>query len=216
MPDLLDAILAFFLALVVVWISTPVVKSLAWRIGAIDEPNERSLHATPTPKLGGLAILIAVEIAGLLFLPETEQTHAILIGAAVIAGVGVIDDVFTIGAGPKLLGQIIGSSIPPFNGVRLGAFTLPFVGAVDPSSVHLLTIPLLDQNVDLGHLLTIIGFVAVINVINLIDGVDGLAAGVCAISAAAFGIIAFSLQRDPAGVQNPRDPQLLADAGLGP
>ena len=57
MPDLLDAFLAFALALVVVWISTPVVKSLAWRIGAIDEPRERGLHQFPTPRLGGLAIL---------------------------------------------------------------------------------------------------------------------------------------------------------------
>ena len=49
--------LAFFLALVVVWIATPVVKSLAWRIGAIDEPRERGLHQFPTARLGGLAIL---------------------------------------------------------------------------------------------------------------------------------------------------------------
>ena len=198
-PETISAVFAFALAAGLAWLLVPFAEKIAWRIGAIDEPNERSLHATPTPKLGGLAILIAVEIAGLLFLPETEQTHAILIGAAVIAGVGVIDEVFTIGAGPKLLGQIIGSSIPIFNGVRLGAFTLPFVGAVDPSSVHLLTIPLLDQNVDLGHLLTIIGFVAVINVINLIDGVDGLAAGVCVISAGTLCIIALSLDRNTAG-----------------
>ena len=57
MPNLPDAILAFGLALVVVWIATPVVKSLAWRIGAIDEPRERGLHQFPTPRLGGLAIL---------------------------------------------------------------------------------------------------------------------------------------------------------------
>ena len=57
MPDVLDAILAFALALVVVWISTPVVKSLAWRIGAIDEPRARGLHQMPTARLGGVAIL---------------------------------------------------------------------------------------------------------------------------------------------------------------
>ena len=57
MPNLLDAFLAFVLALVVVWISTPVVKALAWRIGAIDEPRARGLHQFPTPRLGGLAIL---------------------------------------------------------------------------------------------------------------------------------------------------------------
>ena len=58
--DLLDAILAFSLALVVVWIATPVVKALAWRIGAIDEPRARGLHQMPTARLGGLAILAGV------------------------------------------------------------------------------------------------------------------------------------------------------------
>ena len=65
MPDLLDAFLAFALALVVVWISTPVVKAMAWRIGAIDEPRERGLHQFPTPRLGGLAILAGVLASGL-------------------------------------------------------------------------------------------------------------------------------------------------------
>ena len=64
MPDLSDAFLAFGLALVVVWISTPVVKSFAWRIGAIDEPRARGLHQFPTPRLGGLAILIGIIAPG--------------------------------------------------------------------------------------------------------------------------------------------------------
>src|SRR4051812_11459987 len=125
-PETISAVFAFAVAAGLAWLLVPFAERIAWKIGAIDEPNERSLHATPTPKLGGLAILVGVEVAGLLFLPETQQTYAILIGAAVIAMVGVIDDVFTIGAGPKLLGQVIGSAIPIFNGVRLGAFTLPF------------------------------------------------------------------------------------------
>ena len=69
MPTLLDAILAFCLALVVVWIATPVVKTLAWRIGAIDEPRERGLHQLPTARLGGLAILAGIVAAGLVLLP---------------------------------------------------------------------------------------------------------------------------------------------------
>src|ERR671935_5415 len=88
MPNLSDAFLAFALALVVVWISTPVVKSLAWRIGAIDEPRARGLHQFPTPRLGGLAILAGVIAAGLAFLPNDQQTRGILIGAAGVRGGG--------------------------------------------------------------------------------------------------------------------------------
>ena len=65
-------------------------------------------------------------VAGALFLPTVAETRAILGGAAVIAAVGVVDDVYVLGAAPKLLGQVVAASIPVFNGVRLGAFTLPF------------------------------------------------------------------------------------------
>jgi UDP-GlcNAc:undecaprenyl-phosphate GlcNAc-1-phosphate transferase len=60
-------------------------------------------------------------------------------------------------------------------------------------------VPLLDR-VTVGHVLTIVGFVAVMNVINFIDGVDGLAAGVCLISAVTLSIIAVSLDRPGAAV----------------
>jgi UDP-GlcNAc:undecaprenyl-phosphate GlcNAc-1-phosphate transferase len=198
-PETIYALYAFGLAALIAWVLVPVAERIAWKVGAVDTPNERSLHAAPTPKLGGLAILVAVLVAGALFLPTVNQTRAILGGAAAIAALGVIDDIFELGALPKLLGQIVAASIPVFNGVRLGGFTLPFAGAVDPTTVELFKLPLVGQ-VDLGHLLTIVGIVAVINVINFIDGVDGLAAGVCVISAVTLAVIALSLERTSAGV----------------
>ena len=198
-PDVIDAFYAFVLAGVLAWLLVPVAERVAWKVGAIDVPNDRSLHTEPTPKLGGLAILVAVLASGALWLPEVEQTRAVLGGAAVIAAVGVLDDIFELGALPKLLGQIVAASIPVFNGAKLGAFTLPFVGGVDPSSVDLFVLPLVGH-VDLGHVLAIVGIVAVINVINFIDGVDGLAAGVCVISALTLSVIALSLDRTSAAV----------------
>jgi UDP-GlcNAc:undecaprenyl-phosphate/decaprenyl-phosphate GlcNAc-1-phosphate transferase len=197
MPNLTDAFLAFALALVVVWISTPVVKSLAWRIGAIDEPRERGLHQFPTPRLGGLAILAGVLAAGLAFLPNDQQTRGILIGAAVIVAVGVADDLLELSADVKLAGQILAAVIPVASGVRVDTFTLPFMG-----------------HVDLGHAsypLTVLGIVAVMNMVNFIDGVDGLAAGVCTIAGLTFAVIALSLNRNAAGVLA----MLTAGASLG-
>ena len=198
-PETIYALYAFAVALVLAWTLVPFTERLAWRIGAIDRPRDRSLHVVPTPKLGGLAILVGVLVAGALFLPTVAQTRAILGGAAVIAAFGVLDDVFELGAGPKLVGQTIAAAIPVFNGVRLGGFTVPFAGSVDPSSVDLFTLPVLGD-VDLGHVLTIVGIVAVANVINFIDGVDGLAAGVCVISAVTLSVIALSLDRTSAAV----------------
>ena len=198
-PETIFALLAFAVAAALAWVLVPPAEALARRLGAIDHPNERSLHRAPTPKLGGVAILIGVVVAGLLFLPWAPPTRAILGGAAVIAVVGILDDVLDLDPLPKLGGQIVASAIPVFNGVSVGALTLPFVGDVSPSSVELFTLAPLGE-VNLGHLLTIVGFVAIINVINLIDGVDGLAAGVCAISAATLAVIALSLDRNGAGV----------------
>ncbi len=185
--DASDAVLAFVFAASVAWSLVPAAESIARRIGAMDEPNPRGMHDVATPKLGGLAILVAVLGAGLIWLPWDYQTRAILGGALAITTVGVIDDVFTLPALPKLLGQTAAALIPVVLGdVRADVITLPFV-----------------QGFDLGWVsypATVIGIVAVINVVNFIDGVDGLASGVCAISAAALAVIAISLSRYEAGV----------------
>ena len=197
MPSVLDAILAFALALVVVWISTPVVKAMAWRIGAIDEPRARGLHQMPTPRLGGVAILAGILASGLVFLPSDQQTTGILIGAAVIVAVGVADDLLDLSADVKLAGQVLAAVVPVAAGVRVETMTLPFAGHIDLG--------------DLSYPLTVIGIVAVMNIVNFIDGVDGLAAGVCTIAALTFAVIALSLDRNAAGVLA----MLTAGAALG-
>ena len=198
-PDAIDGLFAFLVAVSIAWLLVPLTERAARRLNAIDQPRERSLHEAPTPKLGGLAILCGVLVAGVLFLPWAPLTRAILGGAALIAAVGVLDDVFDLPASVKLLGQIVAAMIPVFNGVWVSDFTLPFVGGIRLDDVLFHQVPMLG-NVRVGHVLTVLGFVAVMNVINFIDGVDGLAAGVCLISAATFAVIALSLDRPGAGV----------------
>jgi UDP-GlcNAc:undecaprenyl-phosphate GlcNAc-1-phosphate transferase len=210
MPSSLDALFAFFLAGVLALLLVPFTDRLARRVGAIDFPNERSLHEAPTPKLGGLAILAAVLVTGLIWLPWDGETRAILIGAMLIAAVGLLDDLYDLNAAAKLLGQTVAVIVPVSAGVTVESFTFPFLGALDPASVDIVHLPW-GGAVDLGDVGTVIGIVAVINVINLIDGVDGLAAGVCAISAVALAIIAVSLERNAAGVLA----ALTAGASLG-
>ena len=210
MPNSLDALFAFLLAGILTLLLVPLTDRLARRLGAIDLPNERSLHEAPTPKLGGLAILGGAVVAGLIWLPWDGETRAILVGAVLIALVGLLDDVFELDAAPKLLGQTAAVIVPVSAGVTVESFTFPFLGALDPASVDLVGLPW-GGAVDLGDVGTVIGIVAVINVINLIDGVDGLAAGVCAISAVALAAIALSLERNAAGVLA----ALTAGASLG-
>src|SRR3954470_12128633 len=197
MSDLGTAFEAFGLALVVVWVTTPVAGRVAWRVGAIDRPKDRGLHQFPTARFGGLAILLGVLASGLVFLPNDHETHAILIGAAVIAFVGAADDLLDLSADVKLAGQILAAVIPVASGVRVEDFTLPFVGHVDLAWG--------------SYPATVIFLVALMNIVNFIDGVDGLAAGVCTIAAVTFAVIALSLDRNAAGILA----MLTAGAALG-
>jgi UDP-GlcNAc:undecaprenyl-phosphate/decaprenyl-phosphate GlcNAc-1-phosphate transferase len=211
MPISLDALFAFFLAGILALLLVPLTDRLARRIGAIDRPDgRRSLHTAPTPRLGGLAIFAAVLTAALIFLPWDAETRAIIGGAAVITAVGMLDDVYELGAAAKLVGQTAAVIVPVSAGVTVDSFTVPFLGQLNPGSVELLALPG-SGAIDLGDVGTVIGIVAVINVINLIDGVDGLAAGVCLISGVALAVIALSLDRDAAGVLA----ALTAGASLG-
>jgi UDP-GlcNAc:undecaprenyl-phosphate GlcNAc-1-phosphate transferase len=185
-----DAILAFAVAFIVAVALTPLTARLGRRVGAVDQPRERGLSEHPTPLLGGLAILAAVLGASLIFIDpgvaDDEKIRGILAGAILVTLVGALDDRFDLPAAIKFIGQIVAATIPVVAGVEVANITLPFIGAVDLGSA--------------GAPLTILGIVFVINVVNFSDGVDGLAAGVCAISAVAFSIIAFDLGRGSAAV----------------
>jgi UDP-GlcNAc:undecaprenyl-phosphate GlcNAc-1-phosphate transferase len=197
--DALDALWAFLLAGAISFAATPLTARFARRLGVLHYPRERDLHDRPVPGLGGLAILVAVVVPALLFLPAGAQTRGIVLGAIAITLIGAVDDARDGGLPPavKLSGQVVAALIPVAAGVWVEDVTLPFV---DP--VHL---------GDWGKPLTLLGIVAVMNVVNFTDGVDGLAAGVCTIAAATFAVIALSLDRDDAGVLA----ALTAGAALG-
>ena len=180
------ALIAFVLALALTAAVTPLVARLARRVGALDPVQERGLASEPTPLLGGLAILAGVLVAGVLLLPATTEMRGILIAALLITVVGLLDDLVDLPPQLKLLGQVAAGLICVLSGVRVDDFTFPFVGRVDLG--------------DLGGPLTLIGLVLIMNVVNFSDGVDGLAAGVCAIAAVGFAVIAFDLHEDAAGI----------------
>ncbi|MEA2157301.1 MAG: UDP-GlcNAc:undecaprenyl-phosphate/decaprenyl-phosphate GlcNAc-phosphate transferase [Solirubrobacteraceae bacterium] len=196
-PTPWHAVLAGVLAALVVVSLTPLATRLARRIGAVDEPRARGLSDRPMPRLGGVAIFAGVLVGAVAFLPLQGRFGSIVLAAAIITAVGALDDVFELSAPVKLLGQTGAALVPVLDGVRVTDFTLPFV-----------------HRVELGHLgipLTVLGIVLIMNVVNFSDGVDGLAAGVCAIAAAAFVVIAFDLQRANAAVLA----AIIAGAALG-
>lgn len=184
---LLGAAGAFALAALL----TPLAARLARRVGAVEQPRSRGLGDAATPLLGGLAIFAAVAVMVPLTVPTTPVTDSriagVLLGALLITIVGAIDDRFDLHPAVKLVGQIAAASIPVATGMEVGNITLPApIGPQDLGAA--------------GAPLTVLGLVLMMNVVNFSDGTDGLAAGVCAIAALAFCVIAFDLGRDHAAV----------------
>jgi UDP-GlcNAc:undecaprenyl-phosphate GlcNAc-1-phosphate transferase len=186
------AVFAFLVAMAIAALLTPLAARFAQRIGAIDFPRARGLSLKPTPRLGGLAILVGVLVAALIWLPATIKLQhiphgsggivhmwPILVGACVIALVGAIDDWRPLSPLVKLIGQIVAAVIAVEGGVEVTNVTLPVVGSL--------------QFPNEGGVLSGIWLVAMMNVVNFSDGVDGLAAGLCTIDGIAFTIIVFDL-----------------------
>ena len=176
-------VLALLVALVLSFLMTPVVKTFAYKVGAIDVPKDaRRMHKVPIPRLGGLAIFIGFMVSILLFVPiqGNRQMQSILLGAVVIVVLGVVDDITPLPAMFKFVVQIVAALIPALNGVVIQAFSNPNLFSDNPYWVlNGLSIPF-----------TVLWIVAITNSVNLIDGLDGLANGVSAISATTVLVIA--------------------------
>jgi UDP-GlcNAc:undecaprenyl-phosphate/decaprenyl-phosphate GlcNAc-1-phosphate transferase len=191
------AAVGFAVAVAIVLLLTPGVSLAAWRLGAVDEPDEiRRGHARPTPRLGGLAIVAGVVVPALA-LGHDHGYWAIVVGAMAMALVGALDDIVSLGPLAKLCGQIAVAAGTVWAGVTIGDITLPLIGAV---SLGAWTYPL-----------TVLWIVALTNIVNFIDGLDGLAAGFCAIAGLSFAVLSASLGRlDAAAIS-----AIVAGASLG-
>jgi UDP-GlcNAc:undecaprenyl-phosphate/decaprenyl-phosphate GlcNAc-1-phosphate transferase len=175
------------------FLSTPLVRRLAFWIGAVAYPRKRDVHVVPMPRLGGLAMYVGV-CGGMLLahqLPVLRRAFdytldplAVLIGGGVIVMVGMLDDRFELDSLTKLAGQTTSAGILVLFGLQWFVFWLPW-GATDGKG----TILVLDQNQ--GGLITVLLVVTMVNAMNFVDGLDGLAAGIGLISAGAT--LAFSL-----------------------
>ncbi|MBO5167585.1 MAG: undecaprenyl/decaprenyl-phosphate alpha-N-acetylglucosaminyl 1-phosphate transferase [Phascolarctobacterium sp.] len=168
----------FMLAMFVSYVLTPYIKKLAFKIGAVDRPDNRKVHKKIMPRLGGLAIYIAFMIGCVASMEITWDIFGILLGGTLIVALGVADDVYQLPAKVKLLGQIAAACVLVIFDIRIEWVNNPLGGYF---YLDMLSIPF-----------TIFWVISFTNVVNLIDGLDGLAAGVSAI--ASLTVILVSVQ----------------------
>ena len=178
-------LLAMLVAAAVSFAATPLVKTLACKVGAIDVPKDnRRMHKVPIPRMGGLAIFLAFLLSVLVFAEIDRQMQGILLGAVIIVVLGALDDVLALKALPKLFVQIAAAGVAVWHGCRIQFISNPNVFS-EATYLNLgwLSIPV-----------TIIWIVAITNAVNFIDGLDGLAVGVSAISTASLIVIALMVK----------------------
>ncbi len=172
-------LIAFAAALAISFITTPFIKKLALKIGAIDVPkDDRRVHDKPIPRLGGLAIYIGFVSSILVLVPYSTKLLGILAGATLIVMLGVIDDIRPLPSRVKLTVQIAAALILVGCGVRVEWVTNPFDSVDGMAYLSYFSYPI-----------TIFWVVGVTNTLNLIDGLDGLAAGIASIAAISLLVV---------------------------
>lgn len=181
-------LLLMALAAAATYLATPAVRALACRLGAVTPVRQRDVHVQPTPRMGGVAMLVGMTAAMVIAsqMPFLDRVFidftpwAILASAAIVSLLGVFDDLWDLDWLTKLLGQMLAAGLMAWQGVQL--VTFPIFGLTIGSS-------------RLSLVVTVLVVVTVINAVNWVDGLDGLAAGLLAIGGTAFFIYTYMLTR---------------------
>ena len=176
-------------AALVAYLSTPAMRHIAIRVGAVTAVRERDVHATPTARLGGLAIFVGI-LAGVIIASSIpflggvfEASHApwaVVAGAGLVCALGAADDIWDLDWMAKLAGQVLAALVMAWGGVQL--VTVPIAGVTIGSSY-------------LSLIATVLVIVIAMNAVNFVDGLDGLAAGMIAIGGLAFLTYTYLLAR---------------------
>ncbi|KAB8287969.1 UDP-N-acetylmuramyl pentapeptide phosphotransferase [Bifidobacterium ramosum] len=183
----------FFIAAVaggLTWLLTPLIRHLAIQIGAVGKVRARDVHTIPTPRMGGLGMLLGF-LGAMLFASRmpfldglfrsSHQAWVVMLGAISICLIGMADDLWDLDWMLKMSGQLLTAVFVAWGGLQI--ISLPLGSLVTASPSISITI-------------TAFLIVASINAVNFVDGLDGLASGIVAIGGIAFAIYSYILARN--------------------
>lgn len=176
--------LIFVISLASGMIGTPIVRHFAIRLGFIAVPKSDRAHTEPTALMGGLAIYGAATIAVLLITVVTSYTvgnrfrllefYGIVLGASLMAAIGLWDDRYPLGSRLKLALQVMPAVIVFVAGVRISLPVLPYEAV----------------EVGINFFLTIGWILFITNALNYMDNADGVAIMTTATASSIFTLIA--------------------------
>lgn len=178
---------------------TFLVRKVTVEHGLVVMPDPERVHTRPTPTAGGAAIAVGFAVALLLggqlpaFRPDFAFSTAaaglgrlgapagVLFAVAVMAFLGLVDDVRSVSPPAKVAGQVLAAMVLYFFGVTMTHFKVPFLPGYIVLSSSILP------------LVTALWVIGIANAVNLMDGLDGLAAGVIAIGSGALCVYGLRL-----------------------
>ena len=206
--------LVILVAAAITYLSTGLVRSVLVRTGRVAEIRQRDVHTQPTPSVGGVAmftgfvsaVFLAQQLPALTrgFAPVTPEMTAVLAGAFAIVLVGIVDDLYELGALAKLAGQFVAAVVMALMGIVFTVFFLPIGEG---------TTLVLDQVQ--GVVLSALFTVLLINAVNFVDGIDGLAAGLGMIAGLAILLFALTVLHDQGGAVSAYPPAIICAALVG-
>ncbi len=156
-------LLSFALAMLTTTVTLPALRTHAAKLGLVDRPDtSRKVHTESTPHSGGVAIVLGVLVASLVYIPSSAGYFALFGCIAIIVLFGLLDDLRELGHRSKFLSQAIASALLL---ATYGGFQqIPFL-------------PLDSAPAWLTLAFSFVFLIGVTNAVNLSDGLDGLAAG---------------------------------------
>lgn len=164
----------FFIAFFLCSLAIPLAGYAAGRLGAVDRPGPRRVHSYPTPRLGGLAVFLALALALLRNQQYSAHLLGIAAGAAIIFVLGFLDDVRSLSARTRLFWQVAAAAVTAGAGLKL-----TFAQHLPGGEV-------------LSFVLTVLWLVGITNAFNFMDGIDGLASAMGAVCSLLFVGIAWN------------------------
>ncbi|MCP4413217.1 MAG: undecaprenyl/decaprenyl-phosphate alpha-N-acetylglucosaminyl 1-phosphate transferase, partial [Gammaproteobacteria bacterium] len=168
---------ALIISFLISYLCVPVVKRIALKLKAVDNPDARKVHKTPTALLGGVAVYVAFASTIIYTNSYSLELKGVAVGATIVFISGLIDDIVCLRARLKLIIQVIAVAIMIYYGVV--ADFLP--------------------NVWWGHVLeiaiTFLWMLGITNSLNFFDGMDGLATGLTVICSLFLSILAIHTQQ---------------------
>lgn len=145
------------LSFLISFFSVPLIIQIAYKFKWLDYPDERKVHTTPLPRVGGVAVTLSLILTLVRNFRFEKEILGLILGAVIIFSISFLDDIYNIKASVRLIAQILASLIIISFGYRI---------TIIPVGWFL--------EYELEIILTVLWIVGIVNAINFLDGIDGL------------------------------------------